>query len=126
MKVKITRTTRPKPGNTLGHTPEVLFAELVLDPENVVKLLCLRPPQLLPAVEVGDAGDRRWIIKDPLMFHTLVTNIAHRHRHSERVEQFITLLDLMGPHLVDKWELSWDTMTDMELEIHTDHQGARF
>ena len=125
MKVKITRTTRPKPGNTLGHTPEVLFAELALNPENVVKLLCLRPPQLLPA-PVVENGDRCWIIKDPLMFHTLVTNMAHRHRHSEKIEQFITLLDLMGPHLADKWELSWDTMTDMELEIHTDYQGVRF
>ncbi len=125
MKVKVTRITRPAPGETLGYEPEELFAEVVLDPENAVKLLSLEPAQLMPS-HSHESDDRRWIIKDPLMFHTLVTNIAHRRRCSERVEQLVTLLDLMSPHLTDNWEISWDTMTDMELEIYTDHQGAHF
>lgn len=125
MKVKLTRTTRPTPGETLNHEPEELFAEITLDPENAVKLLDLKPNQLLPT-HSHESDDRRWVVKDPLMFHTLVTSIAHRKRHTETIEQLVALLDLMGPHLTDNWELSWDTMTDMELEIHTDYQGVRF
>lgn len=125
MKVKLTRITRPAPGETQGHEPEELFAEIVLDPENVVKLLALKPNQLLPG-HSHESDDRRWIIRDPLMFHTLVTNIARRKRHFETIEQLVVMLDLMSPHLTDNWELSWDTMTDMELEIHTDHQEINF
>ena len=125
MKVKITRTTRPAPGETEGHREEKLFAELVLDPENMVKLMSLRPTQLSPARFDEDA-ERRWIIRDPLMFHTLVTSMARRSQYAKKIEQFVILLDLMAPYLVDSWELSWDTMTDMELEIHTDYQGVRF
>jgi len=89
-----------------------------------VKLMSLRPTQLLPA-PLEEHGDRRWIIKDPLMFHTLVTSMARRSQYAKKIDQFIFLLDLMAPYLADSWELSWDTMTDLELEIHTDYQGVR-
>jgi hypothetical protein len=125
MKVKITRTTRPAPGETLGYEPEELFAEIVLDAENALKLLSLTPAQLMPT-HSHESDDRRWIVKDPLLFHTMVTSIACRGRGSRTIEQLVTLVDLMGPHLTDNWELSWDTMTDLELEIHTDHQEIRF
>ena len=124
MKVKITRTTRPARGETNGHQAEQLFADLVLDPENMVKLLSLRPTQLLPVL-LDESKERRWIIRDPLMFHTLVTSMARRRQYTKKIDQFILLLDLMGPYLTDGWELSWDTMTDLELEIHTDYQGVR-
>ena len=125
MKIRITRITRPVPGETLGHEPETLFVDVTMDPGNVVKLLGLKPGQLIPT-HSHESDDRRWSIRNPLMFHTLVTSIARRKRCSERIEQLVALLDLMGPHLTDNWELSWDTMTDLELEIHTDYQGIRF
>jgi hypothetical protein len=123
MKVKITRTTRPAPGETLGHEPEELFADLTLDAENVVKLLEL--PKMLMAGHSHESDDRRWLIRDPLMFHTLVSSMARRRKRNECIEQLIVLVDLMGPHLTDNWSLSWDTMQDLELEIHTDYQGVQ-
>lgn len=117
MKIKVSRTTRANPGETQGFEPETLFAHIEMDVENLVRLINLKPKQLQLAMGHIDSDDRLWHVRDPLMFHTLVTSMKNHRRRDCPIRQ---LLALMKDHLTDEWVLSWDTLTDMELEIHTD------
>jgi len=121
MKIKVSRTTRANPGETQGFKPETLFAHIEMDVENLVRLISLKPNQLQPAMGLEDSDDRRWVIRDPLMFHTVVTGMGNHRRSDCPIRH---LLGLMKDHLTDDWVLSWDTLTDLELEIHTDYQGV--
>jgi hypothetical protein len=122
MKIKVSRTTRANPGETQGFEPETLFAHIEMDVENLLRLIDLKPKQLRPTMGIEDSDDRRWTVRDPLMFHTLVTGMKSHRRSDCPIRQ---LLALMKDHLTDDWVLSWDTLTDMELEIHTDFQGVK-
>jgi len=124
MKIKVSRTTRANPGETMGFEPETLFTHIEIDVENLVRLINLKPQQLVLAMGQIDSDDRLWHVRDPLMFHTLVTSMKNHRRRDCPIRQ---LLALMKDHLTDEWVLSWDTLSDMELEIHTDDslQGVK-
>lgn len=125
MRIKVQRTTKPKPGETLGFERETLFAHIEMDVENVQLLIGLKPEQLVP-LHLSEEEDRRWMIKDPLLFHTVVTSLARRGSYRHQNAQLAELLDLMKDHLAfNDWELQWDTLQDMVLEIQQDSQEVR-
>lgn len=116
MKVKLSRTTRPEPGKTLGFQPETLFTMIELSVENICALAQLRPEQIVGTF-INEEEDRVWAIKDPLMFHTVVSTLTLRGRHGRENTELIKLVDLMKDYLTDNWTLSWSTMEDLQLEI---------
>ena len=124
MRITITRTTRPRPGSTLGFVPEKLFAHVELDPENLQLLFDLQPEQLAP-MSLIEEEDRRWEIKDPLLFYTVVTCLGCRGRGRRENPQLLELVDLMKGHLTDAWELSWSTLEDLGVEIHKDREESQ-
>jgi hypothetical protein len=125
MKVKVSRTTRPLPGETRGFKSETLFTYLEIDPNLLQLLIDLKPAQMIP-MHISAEEDCRWAIKNALMFHTVVKSLACQGHPRQEIRRFVDLTDLMKGYLTDDWELSWSTLEDMTLEIYNEFQEVEW